>query len=71
MVAQLVVRNLDERLKAMLRRRAAANGRSLAQEVRVILLAAVKDEFGLGTRIAALFAGIGLREGEEIEELRG
>jgi plasmid stability protein len=55
----------------MLRRRAAANGRSLAQEVRVILFSAVKDEFGLGTRIATLFTGIGLREGEEIEELHG
>jgi plasmid stability protein len=44
-------------------------------EVRAILRDAVKEEIrprsGLGTRIAARFAGVGLREGEEILELRG
>ena len=74
-MAQLVVRNLDEEVKVKLRRRAAAHGRSMEEEVRAILRDAVKDEArprgGLGTRIAARFAGIGLREGEEIPELRG
>ena len=74
-MAQLVVRNLDEEVKAKLRRRATAHGRSMEEEVRAILRDAVKEEArskgGLGTRIAARFAGIGLREGEEIEEFRG
>lgn len=73
-MAQLVVRNLDEDVKVKLRRRAAAHGRSMEEEVRAILRDAVKDsrpKAGLGTRIAARFAGIGLREGEEIPELRG
>ena len=74
-MAQLVVRNLDDEVKAKLRRRAAAHGRSMQEEVRIILREAVKEEAhpegGLGTRIAAAFNGIGLREGEEIPELRG
>ena len=74
-MAQLVVRNLDEAVKARLRRRAAAHGRSMEDEVRAILRDAVKEEAGpkggLGTEIAALFRGIGLREGEELPELRG
>ena len=74
-MAQLVVRNLDDDIKTKLRQRAAAHGRSMEEEVRAILRDAVKGEaiqkFGLGTEIAALFRGIGLREGEEIPELRG
>jgi plasmid stability protein len=74
-MAQLVVRRLDDDVKAKLQRRAKRHGRSTEEEVRDILRNAVKDDDappgGLGTRIAALFAGIGLREGEEIEELRG
>ena len=74
-MAQLVVRNLDEEVKTKLRRRAAAHGRSMEEEVRAILRDAVKERArpkdGLGTRIAARFAGIGLREGEEIPEFRG
>jgi antitoxin FitA len=74
-MAQLVVRNLEDDVKAKLRRRAAAHGRSMEAEVREILRDAVKEaarpKSGLGTRIAARFAGIGLRKGEEIPELRG
>ena len=74
-MAQLVVRNLDEEVKARLRRRAAEHGRRMEEEVRAILREAVKEEAGpkggLGTEIAALFRGIGLREGEELPELRG
>lgn len=74
-VAQLVVRNLDDDVKAKLRRRAEAHGRSMEAEVREILRDAVKEEArpkeGLGTRIANRFAGIGLRKGEEIQEFRG
>jgi plasmid stability protein len=74
-MAQLVVRHLEDEVKARLRRRAAAHGWSMEEEVRAILRDAVKEEArpkaGLGTRIAARFAGIGLRKGEEIPELRG
>jgi antitoxin FitA len=74
-MAQLVVRNLDEEVKARLRRLAVAHGRSMEEEVRAILRDAVKEEArpksGLGTRIAARFTGIGLRKGEEIPEMRG
>jgi len=74
-MGQLVVRNLEEEVKAKLRRRAAAHGCGMEAEVRAILREAVNVEparqAGLGTRIAAHFAGIGLRDGEEIPELRG
>jgi len=74
-MAQLVVRNLEEDVKAKLRRRAAAHGCSMEAEVRAILRAAVNMDAGregkLGTRIAARFAKIGLRDDEAIAELRG
>lgn len=74
-MAQLVVRNIEDDVKAKLRRRAAVHGCSMEEEVRAILRDAVKEDVrqkgGLGTEIAALFRGIGLREGEEIPELRG
>jgi plasmid stability protein len=74
-MAQLVVRNLEEDVKSRLRKRAKKHGRSMEEEVRDILRDAVKTEDrpsgGLGTRIANRFKGIGLREGEEIQEWRG
>jgi plasmid stability protein len=67
-MAQLVVRNLDDTVKEKLRRRAAARGRSMEEDVREILRNAVKADVpltgGLSTEIAELFRGIGLREGE-------
>ena len=73
-MAQLIVRNLDDDVKAKLQRRAKKRGHSTEEEVRNILRDAVAKEgetrVGLGTRIAARFAGLGLKEGE-IEELRG
>lgn len=72
-MAQIVVRNLDETVKARLKRRATLHGRSMEEEVRQILGNAAKESGktsqGLGTRIAARFAGIGLTE--DIPELRG
>jgi antitoxin FitA len=73
-MAQLLVRNLENEVKARLQRRARRNGRSMEEEVRDILRTAVredesKSEFGLGTELAALFADIGLDE--PIQELRG
>jgi plasmid stability protein len=73
-MAQLLVRNLDDDVKARLRVLAAEHGRSMEEEVRAILRQAVVEEenrTGLGTRIAALFAKSGLRDGETIPELRG
>lgn len=72
-MAQLVVRQLDDDVKAKLQRRARRHGRSMEEEVREILRNAVRDERGVGTplgsRLAARFARVGLRE--EIPELRG
>jgi plasmid stability protein len=72
-MAQLIVRNLEDDVKAKLQKRAKRHGRSTEEEVRDILRDAVKEEGGkrpgLGTEIANLFEGIGF-EGE-IEEQRG
>jgi plasmid stability protein len=72
-MAQLLVRHLDDDVKAKLQVRARRHGHSTEEEVREILRNAVKDEGGprapLGSRIAARFAGQGLTE--DIPELRG
>lgn len=74
-MAQLLVRNLDEDVKLRLQQRAADHGRSMEEEVRVILQAAADQDVpatkavGLGTRIAARFTGHGLSD--DIAELRG
>ncbi len=72
-MAQLVVRNIEETVKAKLQRRAKRHGRSMEEEVREILRDATKSEGrsskGLGTEIAELFRGIGLRPGEELPRL--
>ena len=75
-MAQLIVRGLEEDIKARLQRRATRNGQSMEAEARDILRNALKDDerthrIGLGTRISDRFRGIGLKPGEEIEELRG
>jgi len=70
---QLLVRNVDAALKEKLKRRAAKHGHSMEEEVRDILRDAVKDEGkpekGLGTEIAELFRGTGLKE--PFHEFRG
>jgi len=72
-MAQFVVRNLDEDLKAALKRQAAAHGCSMEEEVRRILRRAVTEQpaasTGLGTRIAERFAALGLDQ--PLPELRG
>jgi plasmid stability protein len=72
-VAQLVVRNLEEDVKAKLQKRARLHGRSTEEEVREILRNAVRDEpqetEPLGKRLRALFAGIELEE--DVSEWRG
>ena len=72
-MAQLVVRNIEDSVKARLQRRARRNGRSMEAEVRDILRNAAhepeKPSVGLGTEIAALVRGTGLKF--EVEEFRG
>lgn len=72
-MAQLIVRNLDDDIKAKLRERARRHGRSTEAEVREILRSAVagKDtgSKGLGTRIRSRFTRVWLDE--DIPELRG
>jgi plasmid stability protein len=73
-MAQLLVRNLEEDVKARLRVLAAEHGRSMEEEARVILRQAVEERprlFGLGTRMAARFAKSGLRDDEQLPEFRG
>lgn len=72
-MAQFTVRDLEEDVKALLKRRAELHGRSMEEEVRCILRDAVKRQkrpaHGLGTRIAARFARTGLHD--DLPELRG
>jgi plasmid stability protein len=72
-MAQLVVRGFEEDVKARLQRRAKRHRRSMEEEVREILRAAVGTEreghVRLGSRLRDRFAGLGL-DGE-IGALRG
>lgn len=62
-MASITVRNLDESLKKRLRIRAAENGRSMEQEARDILQAALDEDAApardLGTAIHGLFRPLG------------
>lgn len=51
-MATITVRNLDEHVQGLIKRRAAANNRSMEAEARAILSAAVSDR-GLGAWIDA------------------
>jgi plasmid stability protein len=72
-MAQFVVRNLEEDVKARLKRRAERYGRSMEEEARHILRNALKQTSQpaprLGSRIAARFAKTGLTG--DLPELRG
>jgi plasmid stability protein len=76
-MAQILVRNLEDRLKNRLKTRAKRYGRSMEEEAREILRNALKAPetrtVGFGTASVALFRGqrIGLEDGEEIREWRG
>ncbi len=72
-MAQLIVRNIENEVKARLRRRAKRHGRSMEEEVREILRS-VPDEgdvptTGLGTELVRLFSNLGLDA--DIPELKG
>ena len=62
-VGTLTIRNLEDPLKSRLRIRAAARNRSMEEEARQILRAALQEPLvqtlDLGTRIRARFAALG------------
>lgn len=72
-MAQMIIRNLDDDVKARLKKHAARHGRSMEEEARQILWSALKEtdypSTRLGSRISARFAGIGLDS--DIPELHG
>jgi plasmid stability protein len=72
-MAQVIVRQLEEDVKARLRRRAERHGRSMEEEVREILRNAAREEgrpvARLGSSMAARFRGTGLDA--DLPELRG
>jgi antitoxin FitA len=72
-MAQLVVRNIEDEVKERLVQRARRHGRSMEEEVRVILRDAVQElpcppEPDFGTQFSAFFEGL---EMPEIREIRG
>ena len=71
-MAQVVVRNIEDDVKARLKQRATQHGRSMEEEVRNILRDAVagpaRAPVKLGSRIAARFADVGLTD--ELPRLR-
>ena len=73
-MAQILVRNLEDRLKTRLQRRAKRHGHSMEAEAREILRNALKEEEapkrGLGSEIVALFSGSGVYLDEPIAEIR-
>jgi plasmid stability protein len=63
-MASITIRKLDPRVKEQLRVRAAEHGRSMEEEARAILRAALTeqrsdDEKGLATKIHRRFAALG------------
>lgn len=66
-VAALSIRNLDDDVKARLRRRAAANGRSMESEVRAILAEAVNEGGPADGLFGALLERFGELGGVELE----
>ena len=63
-MAQVVVRNIEDDVKARLKQRAAQHGWSMEEEVHQILRKAVAEPgqppIKLGSRIAARFSGAGV-----------
>jgi plasmid stability protein len=72
-MAQVIVRDIDEDVKARLKRLAERHGRSMEEEIRHILRNAAKASGRpvkkIGSRIAARFGGKGLTS--DLPELRG
>lgn len=76
-MAQLIVRNLEDDVRDKLRERAFSHGRSMEEEVRDILRAAVvhgatqQNAPGLGSRIAQRFSDCPIDDDFQIPEWRG
>jgi plasmid stability protein len=74
-VAQILIRKVDERVKARIQRRARRNGRSMEAEVREMISKASLEketpEVRFGTATVALFSGSGVTLDEPIKEIRG
>ena len=72
-MGQLVVRKIEDSVKARLQRRAKRHGRSMEEEVRDILRNVVEEDetpaVGLGSEISSLFSKVGLTS--DIAELHG
>jgi plasmid stability protein len=72
-MAQFIVRQIEEDVKARIRRRAERHGRSMEEEVREILRKAASEEgrsvAKLGSRIAGRFRRVGLTA--DLPELHG
>ena len=72
-MAQFVVRDIEDAVKARLKRRAELRGHSMEEEVRQILRSAASEPLRpatrLGTAIARRFGARGLEH--DIPELRG
>jgi plasmid stability protein len=72
-MAQFVVRDIEEDVKARLKRRAELHGRSMEEEIRHILRNAARESIKpvakIGTRIASRFSAKGLTV--DLPELRG
>lgn len=72
-MAQVVVRDIEDNVKAQLKQRATLHGRSMEEEIRQILREAVAKQVQvpakLGSAVAARFAGVGLTG--ELPRLRG
>ena len=58
-MASLTIRKLDEAIKSYLRLRSAKNGRSVEEEVRVILRRVLRGQPGARRRCIGLVTGAG------------
>ena len=74
-MAQILIRKVDERVKARLRSRARQHGRSMEAEAREMLTNATLAEdttpIGFGSATVALFGVGGVYLDEPIKEIRG
>jgi plasmid stability protein len=69
-MAQLLVRNLDEPIVAALKARAAAHGRSLEQECRLLLAEAARPTRDAVCRTAAAIRALGVKRiGVSLDDL--
>ncbi len=68
-MATLTIRNIDDETKRLLRLRAAKHERSMEEEVRQILSAAVSEPQGMGRPLGELLVELS-RPGVELPDLR-